>query len=65
MIKNFSVIHCIANCEDCNWGTESHKNGQAISAIHARRYKHKVRVKVVLYGSYEGRQKDPKLKTQN
>jgi hypothetical protein len=60
MKKSFGVVHCIADCIDCGWHTESYKNGQAIAAKHAKKYKHKVIVDIGLAGTYDGRQEKPK-----
>lgn len=57
MKKSFGVIHCVADCQDCGWSTESYKNGQAIAAKHAKKYKHKVTVDIGLCGTYDGREK--------
>lgn len=38
----YSVVHAIVKCEDCDWGTESYKNAQALAAKHAKKYGHKV-----------------------
>jgi len=55
MKKLFGIVHCIGRCEDCSWKTESYKNGQAISARHAKHYKHKVHVETGMCGYYDGR----------
>ena len=54
MKKKGGVIHVVAECEDCDWRTEEYKNGQAIAANHAKRWKHKVRVDVGLVFEYIG-----------
>ena len=56
MKRNFRKTHTIADCEDCDWGTQNYKNGQAIAAIHAKSKKHKVHVEVGLGGYYDGRE---------
>ena len=53
--KSFGVTHVIANCLDCSWETANHKNGQAIAAIHAKKYHHLVSVEVAIAGTYNGR----------
>ena len=51
----YGVVHCVARCVDCGWGTESHKNGQAISKIHAQRHKHKVEGEIGIAFFYDGK----------
>ena len=46
-------------CEDCDWKTESYKNGQAISKIHARRYGHRVVGELTIAFSYNGNDDGP------
>ena len=46
----------IANCETCGKRWES-INAQAVGAIHARKYGHRVVVEVVQYIIYEGKRK--------
>jgi hypothetical protein len=53
--KKFGIVHVHAECKDCDWSTNSHKNGQAIAAIHAEKHKHKVVVDVRMTGFYNGR----------
>lgn len=55
MKKKTWKVHTIAHCEDCDWGTEDYKNGQGISAIHAKSKKHLVTVEVGLVSKYDGR----------
>ncbi len=55
MKRAFGVVHVFAKCEDCDWETGSYKNGQAIAAIHAKKYRHKVSVEFGLAGYYDGR----------
>lgn len=56
MKKSFGVIGAKAECEDCDWKTESYKNAQAIAARHAKYHKHKVNIEVVNAGTYDGRE---------
>ena len=42
-------------CKDCEWKSESYKNGQAIAKIHAKRYGHKVRGELTIFFSYDYR----------
>lgn len=55
MKKSFGVVHAIGQCQDCEWEASGYKNAQAISAIHARKYKHKVHVEVGIGGYYDGK----------
>ena len=55
MEKKFWCVHVIAHCEDCEWTTDSYKNGQAIAAKHAKTYGHTVHVEVGLAGFYDGK----------
>ncbi len=55
MKKTIGVVHVIAECKDCNWRTESYKNGQAIAAKHAKENKHVVTVDVGLVVEYNGK----------
>ena len=54
MKKNTRKVHTIANCENCEWGTEEYTNGQAISAKHAKDKKHIVQGEVGLAFIYDG-----------
>ena len=51
----YGVIHGLAECEDCDWKTESYKNAQAIAKIHAMKYGHKVRGDLGIAFSYDER----------
>jgi hypothetical protein len=55
MTKKFGVVHVLANCDDCDWEAPNHKNGIAISAIHAKTHGHKVHVEIVTDGYFDGR----------
>jgi len=55
MKKSGGVVHGIAICEDCDWKSYSYKNILGISAIHAKKYGHKVNVEVGSYFCYDGR----------
>jgi hypothetical protein len=55
MKKTIGVVHVIAECKDCDWRTESYKNGQAIAAKHAKKYEHVVIVDVGLVVEYDGK----------
>jgi len=50
-------VHAIAECQDCDWRNEGYKNAQATAAIHAKKYKHLVRVETGLVSEYDGRNK--------
>lgn len=53
--KHLGVVHLIAGCEDCEWESQSYKNGQALAAIHAKKHKHLVWYEIGLAGEYDGR----------
>jgi len=56
-VKKFGgVIHGFAECETCGWNSESYKNILAISAIHAKKHKHKVLVEIAYAFDYDGRE---------
>ena len=55
MKYHYAPIHAVVNCEDCQWVTESYKNAQAISKIHAKRYKHRVSGELGISFAYDGR----------
>lgn len=55
MKKSISVVHIFAECEDCGKSFENYKNGQALAAKHAKKYKHKVRGDIGLAFVYDGR----------
>ena len=55
MKKRTWKVHTIAECQDCGWRTEGYKNGQGISAIHAKKHKHIVRGEVGLAFEYNGK----------
>ena len=57
MSYKYSVVHGIAECDDCCWKTESYKNAQAIAKIHAKRYGHKVRGELGISFEYDFRAK--------
>lgn len=50
----YSVVHGLAECQDCGWKTSSYKNAQALAAQHARRYGHQVRGELGIAFSYTG-----------
>lgn len=54
MKRTGGVVHGIAECDDCNWQSGSYKNILGISAIHAKKYKHKVHVEVAYVFIYDG-----------
>ena len=54
---SYGVIHAIVQCEDCEWHTESYKNAQALAAIHAKKYKHKVCGELGIGFNYDYREK--------
>jgi len=56
MERAFGKVHTYAECEDCGWTTDNHKNGQGLAAIHAKKKKHKVKVEIGIAGYYDGRE---------
>lgn len=64
MSYQYSVVHGIATCEDCGWHTESYKNAQAISKIHAKKYGHKVSGELGIAFAYDFTTCPPKPKPE-
>ncbi len=54
MKRQFGVTHGIAECQDCDWGTQSYKNAQALAARHAMAWGHKVNGEVGYSYTYDG-----------
>ncbi len=54
MDYSYGVVHGLAECLDCDWTTESYKNAQAISKIHAKSKGHRVRGELGIAFSYDG-----------
>lgn len=54
MKHEYGVVHGIATCDNCGWHTESYKNAQAISAIHAEKFRHRVRGELGIVFGYDG-----------
>lgn len=52
----YSPVHAIIECEDCEWGTNSYKNAQAIAAKHAKKYGHNVKGEIGITIAYFGRE---------
>lgn len=57
MRKSVGVVHCLALCLDCGKEFTCYKNAQALGAMHAKKYGHKVTVEVGLAVTYNGRLK--------
>jgi len=55
MKRYYGCVHAFAECEDCSWTTNSHKNGQAIAAKHAAKHHHKVTGELGITFGYDGR----------
>ena len=55
MKKSIGVIGNVAKCDDCGKRFDQYKNGQALAAIHAKKYHHLVEGEVVLAYEYDGR----------
>lgn len=54
MKKSAWKVHTVAKCDDCGWETQNYKNGQALAAIHAKKYGHTVHGEVGIAFRYEG-----------
>tara|TARA_Y100000310_G_C20084273_1_gene535302 strand:- start:151 stop:333 length:183 start_codon:yes stop_codon:yes gene_type:complete len=54
---SYGVVHGWAECENCEWKTESYKNAQAIAKIHAKKYGHKVSGELGIVFDYDHRAK--------
>lgn len=55
MTKKIGVVHVKARCQDCEKEFDNHKNGQALAAKHAKKYKHLVSGEIGLAFEYNGR----------
>lgn len=55
MKKEYGVVHGLAECQDCSWESSSYKNIQAIAAVHAKKYGHRVTGEVGCAFSYDCR----------
>mgnify|MGYP001609082151 FL=1 len=55
MKKKIGLIHGIAQCEDCGKEFSNYRNAQALSAQHAKKYKHVVRGEIALGFVYDGK----------
>ncbi len=55
MKKEIWKTHTIATCQDCGAEFNSHKNGQALAAKHAKKYRHLVTGEVGLSFDYNGK----------
>ncbi len=62
MNRSYGVVHGVAYCLDCDWRTESYKNAQAIAAIHAKKYGHRVEGELGIAFSYDYRDEGSSLK---
>ena len=56
MKKQTWKVHTVATCEDCGKEFDNYKNGQALAAQHAKKYKHVVRGEVGLAFEYDGKE---------
>ena len=55
MKKSIGKVHAVAICEDCGKEFQNYINAQALAALHAQKYKHKVSGEVALAFEYDGR----------
>ena len=56
MKKSTWKIHTVTECRDCGKTFENYKNGQALAALHAKKYGHLVIGEIGLAFEYDGRQ---------
>jgi len=54
MTYYYGVVSATIHCQNCDWETESYKNGQAIAKKHAIKYGHKVMGELVIAFGYDG-----------
>ena len=54
MKYSYGVVHGLANCQNCDWHTDSYKNAQAIAKQHAKRYGHTVKGELGISFAYYG-----------
>lgn len=62
MRKIIGVTHVVATCLDCGKEFQSHINGQALAALHAKNHGHLVQGEVGLSFEYDGRPDGPPKK---
>ena len=55
MKKSIGVVHAIFTCLDCGKLFDGYKNAQALAAIHAKKYKHRVDGEIGIDSVYDGR----------
>lgn len=48
-------IHTIGTCQDCGAQFDNYKNGQALAAKHAKKYRHLVTGEIGLAFEYNGK----------
>ena len=58
MRYSYAPIGVMIVCDDCEWTSESYKNGQAIASRHAKRYGHNVRGELTISFHYYGKEED-------
>lgn len=56
--REFSVIHAVVECQDCDWETCSYKNAQALASRHANAHGHRVIGELGIYIEYVGKKKE-------
>ena len=52
MTKHTWPVSCMAECNDCEWKYENHRNAAALGAKHAMKHNHFVRIETVLVSYY-------------
>lgn len=53
MKKSAHVVHVIAVCDQCGDLPVGVRNGQAVAALHAKHYRHRVKVEIGLACTYD------------
>jgi len=53
--KLFGVVHCIAECTNCDWNSDNYMTANRLARNHAKSKKHKVSVEIGTSGFYDGR----------
>jgi hypothetical protein len=60
MKYNYGPVAIMVWCDDCDWKTESYKNGQAIAKKHAQKHGHRVHGELTIAFAYDGRKEGEK-----
>ena len=57
MMSKSNLIHFVAHCHDCDWGTQNYTDGPKLASRHAMTKKHLVTADKGIYAEYNGRRK--------